>query len=101
MKTFFIRHIPGPAWIEGKGFHEQPLREHGNYINSLHKQGILLEGGPFLDNEGGLAIIQVENEEQAQKIVAEDPAITSGVFTAELHPWLRVDWESYGTGAKD
>ncbi|MDH5507524.1 MAG: YciI family protein [Anaerolineae bacterium] len=96
MKTYFIRHLPGPAWIAGKGFAEQSLLEHGSYIHRLYQQGILLEGGPFLDDQGGLAIIQVESQAQAEQIVAEDPAVVSGIFTAELHPWMRVNWETYG-----
>ena len=95
-KTFFIRHHPGPAWKKGKGIGEQNLLDHGNYIHKLYKQGILLEGGPFLDATGGLAIIQVDDEQQAEKIATEDPAVVEGVFTAEVHPWMRVNWESYG-----
>ncbi len=93
---FLIIHRPGPAWVEGKGFHEQRLMEHGQYINSLYKNGKLVEGGPFLDHTGGMALINVDDREQAEKIVEQDPAIITGVFTAELHPWMRVDWENYG-----
>ena len=96
MNSFFlIIHKPGPAWIEGKGFHEQNLLEHGSYIHSLFQEEILLEGGPFLDHSGGMALIRVKNLEQALEIVAQDPAVKSGVFTAEIHPWMRVNWENY------
>ena len=93
---FLIIHRPGPAWIEGKGFQNQKLLDHGAYIHSLHQQGIAIEGGPFLDNTGGMAIIKVEDAAQAQEIIDQDPAIRTGVFTAELYPWLRVDWENFG-----
>jgi uncharacterized protein YciI len=93
---FLIIHKPGPAWIEGKGFHEQPLLEHGAHIHNLYQEGILLEGGPFLDHSGGMALIKVDSLEQAEGIINKDPAILSGVFTADLHPWMRVDWENYG-----
>jgi len=97
MKYYFlIIHRPGPAWIEGKGFYEQKLMDHGSYIHSLYEKGIVVEGGPFLDHKGGMAIIAVEDPDQANEIVAQDPAIIEGVFTAELHPWMRVDWENYG-----
>lgn len=93
---YLIQHSPGPAWIEGKGFQEQPLLEHGAYMHDLYQQGILIEGGPFLDHSGGIALVKVENKERAERILEEDPALISGVFTAELRPWLRVDWENYG-----
>ena len=93
---FLIIHHPGPAWIEGQGFQNQKLMEHGAYIHSLYQQGIVIEGGPFLDNTGGMAIIRVEDAAQAQEMVDNDPAIKTGVFTAEVHPWFRVNWENYG-----
>lgn len=95
-ETYLILHTPGPAWIDGKGFQEQPLLDHGAYMHNLYQQGILIEGGPFSDHSGGMAIIKVENREQAEGIVDEDPALVRGVFTAELRPWLQVDWENYG-----
>ena len=93
---FLIIHRPGPAWIEGEGFQNQKLLDHGSYIHSLYQQGIAIEGGPFLDNTGGMAIIRVDDAAQAQEVIDQDPAIQTGVFTAELHPWLRVDWENFG-----
>ena len=93
---YLILHTPGPAWIEGKGFHEQRLMEHGAYIHSQYKQGVVIEGGPFLDHSGGLAIIKVEDEAQADEFTRQDPAVQTGVFTAEKRPWLRVNWETYG-----
>lgn len=93
---FLILHIPGPAWKEGEGFQNQNLMEHGKYIHSLYKQGIAIEGGPFLDNTGGLAIVTADDMAAAEEIVKNDPATISGVFTADIRPWLRVDWENFG-----
>lgn len=92
---FLIIHRPGPVWIEGQGFQNQKLLDHGAYIHSLYQQGIAIEGSPFFDNTGGMAIIKVDDD-QAQEIIDQDPAIQTGVFTAELYPWLRVDWENFG-----
>jgi uncharacterized protein YciI len=96
MAYFLIIHRPGPAWKAGEGFQNQNLLEHGAYIHSLYQQGIVIEGGPFLDHSGGMAIIQVEDHERAEQFIQEDPAVQTGVFTAALHPWLRVNWETYG-----
>ena len=97
MKNYFlIIHRPGPAWVTGKGFYEQNLLAHGNYIHSLYKKGVAIEGGPFLDHSGGMAILAVDDLEQAKEIVNQDPAVIEGVFTAQIHPWMRVDWENFG-----
>jgi len=97
MKNYFlIIHIPGPTCKEGEGFQNQNLMEHGAYIHSLYKEGIAIEGGPFLDNSGGMAIVSVDNLAQAEEIVKNDPAIKTGVFTADIRPWFRVDWENFG-----
>ena len=95
-KYFLIIHIPGPAWKKGEGFQTQDLMAHGAYMHGLFQKGILVEGGPFLDHSGGMAIVHVDDAAQAEEIVRQDPAIQSGVFTADLRPWYRVTWETYG-----
>jgi uncharacterized protein YciI len=95
-RYFLIIHRPGPAWIEGEGFQNQKLLDHGAYIHSLYQQGIAIEGGPFLDDSGGMAIIMADNAAHAEEIMNQDPAVKTGVFKADLHPWLRVNWETYG-----
>ena len=70
--------------------------EHGANMHELHQLGILIEGGPFLDHSGGMALIKVDSRAQAEKILMADPAVISGVFSAELRPRMRVDWENYG-----
>jgi len=44
-------------------------------------------GGAFLDHQGGLGILDVEDETQARDIVAHDPFVLGGVVEAHLHPW--------------
>ena len=97
MKQYYlILHTPGTAWIAGKGFQHQKLMDHGAYIHSLYQQGIAIEGGPFLDHSGGMVIIKVDDAAQAEDIMNQDPAVNTGVFTAKMRPWMRVDWDTYG-----
>jgi hypothetical protein len=44
-------------------------------------------GGPFLDTQSALAILDVATEVQAREIVAHDPAVLVRVFEPHLHPW--------------
>ena len=85
-------YSPGPKWLPGKSFQEQPLREHGAYMAKLYKEGKLRDGGPFLDSEGGLAVFYAKDEAEAKALVAADPGIAKGIFTAKLHPWYPVEW---------
>jgi len=90
--TYLVVYKPGPSWLQGKPLVEQPLKEHGRYILSLYVKGSLKSGGPFSDGAGGAAVFEAASDEEAKAVVAADPAVISGVFVAELHPWGLVDW---------
>lgn len=92
---FLILYSPGPAWKKDHGIGGEDLMAHGDYMHSLHQQNILIEGGPFMDDSGGMTLITVDDKAQAESIVAKDPAVINGVFTAVLRPWMRVNWETY------
>ena len=85
--TFLVMYRPGPAWLAGKSISEQPLKEHGTYMLSLYAQGLVKLAGPLTDNAGGAVVLEVVNESVAKAIVTEDPAVKSGVFVYEMHPW--------------
>jgi len=85
---FVVIYTPGPAWLAGKSVTEQPsFREHGMYMKQVFAARQLLMGGAFLDNQGGLGILDVANEAQAREIVAHDPAVLARVFEPHLHLW--------------
>ncbi len=44
-------------------------------------------GGPFTDDTGGLGILNVASQDEAENILSRDPAVIEGVLTAELHLW--------------
>src|SRR5215472_15523442 len=91
--TYLILYRPGPAWLTGKSVMEQPLKEHGKYMLSLYIKGSMKLAGPLTDNAGGAVLLEVSNE--AKAIVANDPAVRSGVFVYEMHPWKLQPWEEF------
>ncbi len=93
--VFAIVFSPGPAWVTGENWHGQELGAHGDYQHALWARGTLLRGGPFGDATGGMSVIDVADQGAAERIAAEDPAVISGVFLAEVRPWFQVDWASY------
>jgi uncharacterized protein YciI len=98
--TFLVIYRPGPAWLTGKSISEQPLKEHGKYMLGLYVKGSMKFAGPLTDNAGGAVVLEVTDESQAKAIVAEDPAVKSGVFICEMHPWELKPWGDYAKRAK-
>jgi uncharacterized protein YciI len=98
--TFLVIYRPGPTWLTGKSISEQPLKEHGKYMLSLYVKGSMKFAGPFTDNAGGGVVLEVPDESQAKAIVAEDPAVKSGVFICEMHPWELKPWDDYAKKAE-
>lgn len=93
--TFLVIYRQGPAWSQGKSLSELPLKDHGSYMLSLYAKGLMKQAGPLTDNTGGAVILEVSSEAEARAIVANDPAVKTGIFVHELHPWAPVAWEKY------
>ena len=98
--TYLVVYRPGPAWLTGKSVMEQPLKEHGKYMLSLYIKGCMRLAGPLTDNAGGAVLLVVSDEAEAKAIVANDPAVKSGIFVYEMHPWKLQPWEEFAKKAK-
>jgi hypothetical protein len=62
---------------------------------SLYISGSMKLAGPLTDNAGGAVLLDVADEAEAKAIVAQDPAVKSGIFVYELHPWELKPWDEY------
>ena len=62
---------------------------HMANIQRLQKMGKLVLAGPFLDDGDlkGIFIFAVGSVEEAEELIATDPAIISGRLVMEMHPW--------------
>ena len=98
--TYLVVYRPGPTWLTGKSVMDQPLIEHGKYMLSLYIKGSMKLAGPLTDNAGGAVLLEVSDEEEAKAIVANDPAVKSGIFLYEMHPWKLVPWVQLAKKAK-
>jgi len=98
--TYLVIYRPGPAWLAGKSVLEQPLKEHGKYMLSLYIKGSMKLGGPLTDDAGGAVLLAVADESEAKTIVAADPAVKSGIFVYEMHPWKLQPWDEFAKKAK-
>ena len=77
----------GPNWLPGKTASQQPLGEHGRYLQRLMASGKLVLAGPFLDDQGGFALLKAANLAEAQQIENQDPAIRNRILRATVHPF--------------
>lgn len=90
--VYLVVYRPGERWLVGQPLEAQPLRDHGRYMLSLHREGILRYAGRFEDGSGGAAVFAAADDAAAGQVVEKDPAVTSKVFTYDLRRWIRVDW---------
>ena len=86
-QLFLFQYSPGPTWRAGVPMREQGLGPHAAYMQRLQNEGRLFAGGGYASDDGGMAIVTAANMEEAQAMLAADPAIVSGIFVAELRHW--------------
>jgi uncharacterized protein YciI len=86
-QLYLFQYAPGPAWRLGAPMGEQGLGPHGAYMQRLLEQGRLFAAGGYVNADGGMAMVTAASIEEARAMLAADPAITSGIFVAELRHW--------------
>jgi len=98
--TYLVIYRPGPGWLPGKSVTEQPLKEHGKYMLGFYIKGSMRLAGPLTDNAGGAVLLDVSDETEAKAIVTNDPAVKSGIFVFEMHPWKLQPWDEFAKKTK-
>ncbi len=86
-ERFVVVYRPGPAWRAGRKVTEQDLRDHYYFLKALFEAGKLTLAGPFLDDTGGMAVFRARDRAEAERTLATDPAVVSGVLIGELRPF--------------
>lgn len=87
MPIFCVSYGPGPSWSVGLPASAQDLLRHGKYMHTLLKKGVLRQAGPYVDRDGGLAVIEAADRSAAEAILALDPAVIEGVMVPTLSEW--------------
>ncbi|QSE98250.1 YciI family protein [Fulvivirga lutea] len=87
VKYYFVELITNPDKPElPKAQVDSIQRAHMANISKMITDKKLVLAGPF-ENGGGIFILKVESMEEAEKLVAQDPAISAGRLTTEIRPW--------------
>lgn len=91
MKTYMMVILKtGPRVIEDKKVRDSLFKGHMANITKWVELGKIAVAGPFGKNDKsfrGLFILNVSTEEEAWKILNEDPTITQKIFSVEMVPW--------------
>lgn len=66
---------------------EATLGEHFEYLQTTLSEGRLILAGPCEDREFGIVIFRAGTAGEALEFMEDDPAVKSGLMTAELHPF--------------
>lgn len=85
--VYVISYRTGPSWKPGKPMAEQAIGPHGAYMRRLFDEGRMLAAGPTLDIDGGVVLLRAASLDEAQAVMAADPAVTSGLFVGEVRAW--------------
>lgn len=63
------------------------MAKHFAYLKNLYDMGKLILAGPETSGKFGIAIFEADNLEHAKELTANDPAVKSGIVTAEIYPY--------------
>ncbi len=86
--THAIIYSPGEKWIDGKPIMEQPfIREHIAYWQKVIPTGKFIWGGPWRDEPGGMNLLVVKSDEEAERLVMGDPAVKAGLLVPDIKAW--------------
>jgi uncharacterized protein YciI len=79
---------PRPTFMEDSTPDEDAVMSaHFEYLKGLLEEGKLVLAGPSLEPPFGIIVFEAENEEEARRLIAEDPSVAAGLQTPELHPF--------------
>ena len=82
---------PNDAKITDKTERAELFKGHFSNMTAMEKAGKLKMAGPFATKNSlgyrGIFLLAVKTEDEANKLLQNDPTIKSGVFEVEILPW--------------
>jgi uncharacterized protein YciI len=65
----------------------QVLQEHGEWLETLYTDGRVVFAGRCYDGPFGLVVLDAGDEEEARRLMLQDPSVQAGVQRADLYPF--------------
>ncbi len=92
MTTYYVGFLyKGPKWsAEQTPEVAKTMEGHMANIRRMGDEGKLLIAGPFTDGGElrGLYVFRAGSMDEARALVETDPAVKTGRFRFEIHPWF-------------
>ncbi|MFI8619040.1 YciI family protein [Acidovorax sp. NPDC077693] len=83
MKYYLCKFIPPrPDFLPTLSDQERDLmKRHGDYMNDLLAQGIIVAHGPVMDPAGGygVSLYQIADDQDIKGFTSEDPVVKNGI----------------------
>lgn len=88
-KYYFVMLKRGPNRGQDSATVARLQAGHMANMNRLAEAGKLQVAGPFADDGDwrGIFIFDVATEAEVKELLKDDPAISSGRLSYEIHPW--------------
>lgn len=84
----YLVRPPRPDFVQTRTPAEARIvQAHFDYLTELLHASKLVLAGPCLDGAFGIVVLKGVDAAEAQALMAADPAVKAGVFSAELHPF--------------
>jgi uncharacterized protein YciI len=97
LKTFAVEFRTGPGWDKAKPPGEQKhFADHSANLRKLRQEGRIVLGARY--GEVGLVLLRAADEAEARALLAADPSLAAGVFTAQIHPFSAFMGGTVGEG---
>lgn len=90
-KQYFLVYLKtGPNQTEDEKTNNEIQKNHLLYLFKLRDEDKMPIFGSLFDESDikGICIYNVATQEEALKLASNDPAVKSGRFVVEVHPWL-------------
>ena len=82
--TFVITSAAGPNRDPSKSTRQQPLwDEHAAFMDQLVAEGFVFMGGPLVDEDGAMLIVNADDENDVREKLKNDPWMKHGVLKLE------------------
>ncbi len=91
---FVAFQSPGPAWVPGVRYNEQPdFPAHVGYMTGMQERGLTVLSGPFMEkagglggvlSDGGMTIFKAGDLDEATRIATDDPTVKSGMLNVDV-----------------
>lgn len=86
--THAVIYSPGEKWDRSKSVMQQPLiQDHIAYWQKVIPTGKFIWGGPWTTEPGGMNLLVVKSDEEAERLVMGDPAVKGGLLEPDIKGW--------------